>query len=46
MGSVLILLAIVLLFTDAVESYRKVTYIPYFPMSKESDPREGFIERP
>lgn len=24
----------------------KVTCIPYFPMSKESDPREGFVERP
>lgn len=24
----------------------KVTYILYFPMSKESDPREGFVERP
>ena len=24
----------------------KVTNVPYFPMSKESDPREGFVERP
>ncbi|PYT68368.1 MAG: hypothetical protein DMG40_00095 [Acidobacteria bacterium] len=24
----------------------KVKNIPYFPMSKESDPREGFVERP
>src|SRR5438105_12794234 len=24
----------------------KVKNVPYFPMSKESDPREGFVERP
>src|SRR5215471_8402646 len=24
----------------------KVANIPYFPMSKESEPREGFVERP